>query len=164
MKWNSQRRSSRKIHRGAPCRLFDGLISAGVILFSQQLLAADSTSFHQRVLATYDFAPHSLNKEEISAKSKILDAFWTEVTANQAIDLAALREELARPDVPEFFEYDGAKLLLSLSKSRADESIALSAINHADLADLQFLTTHILFVPIRLQALLVHLLLFFPVP
>jgi len=146
MKRNSQRRSSRSIHRGALCRLFGGLISIRFLLFSQQLVAMDIPSFRERVLATYNFAPHTLTKEEISAKSKKLDTFWTEVKANQAADLPALREELARPDAPAFFEYDGAKLLLSLSKSRSDESIALSAISHADLADLQFtdyfLTVH----------------------
>jgi hypothetical protein len=123
-----------------------GFISIGFLLFSQQLVAAEIASFHDRVLATYNFAPHTLTKEGIAAKSQKLDAFWTEVKANQATDLPALREELARPDVPTFFEYDGAKLLLSLSKSRSDESIALFAISHADLADLQltdyFLTVH----------------------
>jgi hypothetical protein len=138
MKRNSQRRRSRTTHRGALCRLFGGFISAGFLLHSQQLVAAEIASFHERVLATYNFAPHSLTKEEISAKSKILDTFWREVKANQATDLPVLREELARPDAPAFFKYDGAKLLLSLSKLRADESIALSAISHADLVDLQF--------------------------
>jgi|HubBroStandDraft_6_1064221.scaffolds.fasta_scaffold333555_2 hypothetical protein len=145
MKGNSQWRSSRTIH-SVLCRLLGAFTSAGFLVLSQSLAAAQITSFHERVLATYNFSPHSLSKEEISAKSKLLDAFWAEVKANQAIDLPALREELARPDAPAFFEFDGAKLLLSLSKSRADEIIALSAISHADLADLQstdyFLTVH----------------------
>jgi hypothetical protein len=127
-------------------RLFSVFIAAGFILLSPQLVAAEITSFHERVLATYNFAPHSLTKEEISAKSKILDTFWTEVKADQAADLPALRKELVRPDAPAYFEYDGAKLLLSLSKLRSDESIALSAISHADIVDLQstdyFLTVH----------------------
>jgi hypothetical protein len=100
MKRNSRRRSSRTAHRGALSRLFGGFISAGLFLLSQQLVAAEAASFHERVLATYNFAPHSLTKEEISAKSKILDTFWTEVKANQATDLQVLREELARPDAP----------------------------------------------------------------
>jgi hypothetical protein len=127
-------------------RLFGTFFSTGLLLLSQQLVAAEVASFHERVLATYNFAPHSLTKEEISDKSKILDTFWTEVKANQATDLPELREELARPDAPAFFKYDGAKLLLSVSKLRADESIALSAISRAELADLQFtdyfLTVH----------------------
>jgi hypothetical protein len=69
-----------------------------------------------------------------------------DVKANQVTDLPALREELTRPDAPAYFEYDGAKLPLSLSQLRSDENIALSAINHANLADLQFtdyfLTVH----------------------
>jgi hypothetical protein len=146
MKGNSQRHSSQPIRRGAQWGRFGGFISIGFLLFSQRLAAAEISSFHERVLATYNFAPHSLTKEEISAKSKKLDTFWTDVKANQVTDLPALREELARPDAPAYFEYDGAKLLLSLSKLRSDESIALSAINHANLADLQFtdyfLTVH----------------------
>jgi hypothetical protein len=100
MKKNSKRRSSRSNHRGALCALFGGFISIGFLLFSQQLVAVEIASFHDRVLATYNFAPHSVTKEEISAKSKTLDTFWTEVKANQATDLPALREELARPRCP----------------------------------------------------------------
>jgi hypothetical protein len=146
MKGNSQRRSSHSSRRGAQWGRFGNFISIGFLLFSQQLAAVEISSFHERVLATYNFAPHSLTKEEISAKSKKLDTFWTDVKANQVTDLPALREELARPDAPAYFEYDGAKLLLSLSKLRSDESNALAAINHANLADLQFtdyfLTVH----------------------
>jgi hypothetical protein len=127
-------------------RQFARFTSAAFLLLAQPLVAADIASFHERVLATNNFAPHSLTKEATSAKSTILDAFWTDVKANQTADLPLLREELARSDAPAFFEYDGAKLLLSLSKLRTDESIALSAIGHADLADLQltdyFLTVH----------------------
>jgi hypothetical protein len=130
--------------------VFDCLISIGLLLLSQQLAASQASSFHEQVLETYNFAPHSLTKDEISAKSKQLDIFWAGVKAYQVTDLPALREELARPDAPAYFEYDGAKLLLSLSKLRSDQSIALSAIGHADLADLQatdyFLTVHALSV------------------
>lgn len=146
MKRTSQPLSSHSIHRVAQKGWFGEIISISLVLFSPQLFAADIPALHERVLATYDFAPHSLSKEDISVKSKKLDTFWTDVKANQATYLPALRNELVRPDAPAFFEYDGAKLLLSLSKLRSDESIALSAINHANLADLQytdyFLTVH----------------------
>jgi len=126
--------------------MLGGFISLGLLSLSQQIAAMESSSFRERVLGTYNFAPHSLTEEEISGKSRQLDIFWTEVKANQVTDLPALREELARSDAPAYFEYDGAKLLLSLSKSRSDESIALAAINNTNLADLQytdyFLTVH----------------------
>jgi hypothetical protein len=126
--------------------LFASFAASGMVLISQELFAAARPSLHERVSATYNFSPHLLSKEKISEKSNELDAFWTEVKANQASDLPALRAELARPDAPAFFEYDGARLLRSVSKSRSDEIIALSAIAHADLADLQptdyFLTVH----------------------
>jgi hypothetical protein len=109
------------------------------------MAAADAVSLHQRILAVYDFSPHTLSKEEIATKSKSLDAFWTDVKANPTA-LPALRNELANADSPPFFSYDGAKLLLSLSKSREDEALALTAISRTDLRDLQstdyFLTVH----------------------
>jgi hypothetical protein len=137
----------RRLHSNH-CGALRGLLASmiGFLLLSSPLVAVESPSFHDRVLATYDFAPHTLSSEEIRAESKKLDAFWTEVESNQAADLPALRQELSRPDAPVFFEYDGAKLLLSLSKSRSDEGLALSAIGRANLADLQltdyFLTVH----------------------
>jgi hypothetical protein len=101
---------------------------------------------HDRVLATYNFSPHTSSKAEIATKSKELDAFWSEIKAQEPAPLRELREELARPDSPPFFSYDGAKLLLSLSKSRADDALALAAISRADLRDVQyidyFLTVH----------------------
>lgn len=112
---------------------------------SYLVAAADLVSLHNRVLATYNFSPHTLSKDEIASKSKALDAFWTEVKANPSA-LPELRKELARPDASAFFSYDGAKLLLSLSKSRDDEALALVAISRSDLRDLQstdyFLTVH----------------------
>jgi hypothetical protein len=75
-----------------------------------------------------------------------LDTFWSEIKAQEPAPLRELREELARPDSSPFFSYDGAKLLLSLSKSRADEALALAAISRTDLRDVQstdyFLTVH----------------------
>jgi len=146
VKRTSNTTSSDAISRRA-LRWLQGVFAAsGIILLSQVLVAEELSSLHERVQATYNFSPHLLTKEQISQKSSELDLFWNQVKANQSSDLPALREELARPNAQSFFEFDGAKLLLSLSKSRSDEVIALSAIAHADLADLQstdyFLTVH----------------------
>src|SRR5258708_9759516 len=67
----------RSIRHGARCRLFGGFISVEFLLFSQQLVAVEISSFHERVLATYNFSPHFLTNEEISAKSNNLHPFWT---------------------------------------------------------------------------------------
>jgi hypothetical protein len=90
---------------------------------------------HAKIAATYDFAPHNLDEATIEKRSAILDGFWTEVKALGPSGLDLLRSELKRTDNPSFFYYDGAKLLLSLSKSRADKQVALNAIQRSDLRD-----------------------------
>jgi hypothetical protein len=109
-----------------------------------------NTSFHDRVVATYNFLPRNLSEKEIDAKSNELDVFWNDVKARGPQGLEDLRAELRRSDAPVFFNYDGAKLLLSLSDSREDSSLALAAINRTELRDLQwsnyFFTIHSLAV------------------
>ncbi len=103
-------------------------------------------SLHDRVIATYNFLPRNLDSNARDAKSKELDAFWEYVQARGPQGLEELRRELRRSDLPVFFNYDGAKLLLSLSKAREDQSLALVAIGRADLRDIQwtdyFYTVH----------------------
>ena len=103
-------------------------------------------SLHDRVVATYNFLPRNLDDKAIEAKSKELDAFWEHVKARGPQGLEELRRELRRQDLPIFFNYDGAKLLLSLSKNREDRSLALTAIERAELRDIQwtdyFYTVH----------------------
>ena len=106
---------------------------------------ADAT-LHDQVVTLYSFSPHTLSQPDIEAKSKELDAFWSSVKAGGSARLDELRQELRRPDSPSFFGYDGAKLLLSLSNTSEDRSLALTAMTRADLQDLQrddyFLTVH----------------------
>jgi len=103
-------------------------------------------SLRDRVIATYNFLPRNLDNNARDAKSKELDAFWEYVKARGPQGLDELRRELRRPDLPVFFNYDGAKLLLSLSKEREDRSLALATIGKADLRDIQwedyFYTVH----------------------
>ena len=120
-------------------------IVAGALLALAATIA-DGATFHEQVLALYDFSPHTLNSEQIEAKSKLLDAFWSEQERRGEAGIQDLRLELKRSDIPSFFGYDGAKLLLSLSKTRADRALALKGIERADLRDIQwndyFLTVH----------------------
>jgi hypothetical protein len=97
-------------------------------------LAAD---FHSRVQTTYNFEPHTLNEAELNAKSNLLDQFWSFVKADESKTLAFLRKELADPSNPAFFFYDGSKLLLSLSKDKSDQSLALRSMPKADLRGIQ---------------------------
>jgi hypothetical protein len=115
------------------------LIAIALLLVSHphSAIAEDALNLHNEVLATYSFQPHLLDAAALQAKSKVLDSFWARVKDGGADGLAALRSELQRTDLPAFFNYDGAKLLLSLSTASADRQLALEAIPRANLLDLQ---------------------------
>jgi hypothetical protein len=122
------------------------LISLVLSLSSHAASAQSSTSqdFHARVLALYSFQPHTLENDALAAKSGQLDGFWSYAKANARQVLPLLRAELADASNPDFFFYDGAKLLLSLSKDKADRDLALASMPKADLRDVQatdYLTT-----------------------
>jgi predicted membrane protein len=93
------------------------------------------SDFHAEVASLYAFHPHAMTKAEANARSIQLDAFWAEAQADPAHVLPLLREELARTPSPDFFAYDGAKLLLQLSTDRADRQLALASMPKADLLD-----------------------------
>lgn len=107
-------------------------------------------SLHDQVMTTYNFLPRNLDDKALTEKSKELDAFWENVKARGPKGLEELRQELRRSDLPIFFNYDGAKLLLSLSKAREDRALALASISRAGLRDIQwsdyFYTVHSLAV------------------
>lgn len=95
----------------------------------------DPSDFHAKVVSLYAFHPHAMTKAEVNAKSIQLDVFWAEAQADPAHVLPLLREELARTPSPDFFAYDGAKLLLKLSTDRADRQLALASMPKVDLLD-----------------------------
>ena len=98
---------------------------------------ADEGAARQRIRATYTFSPHTLTTQQISEKSKLLDALWAEAKAAPTTFIPALRSELARTDAQTFFVYDGSMLLLSLSNASPDRRLALAAIARSDLRDVQ---------------------------
>jgi len=108
--------------------------------------AAQSASIHQQIQQTYNFQPHLLSNPEITAKSAVLDRFWTGAKAQPSLYIPALRQELGDFKNPPFFLYDGSTLLLSLSDTPADRKIALAAMARCDLRDVQskdyFLQVH----------------------
>jgi hypothetical protein len=100
--------------------------------------APDSeTQFHSEVVALYSFEPHKLTSAEMKAKSDQLDQFWSAAKADPTNIIPLLRRELADPSNSAFFYYDGSKLLLSLSKDRADQLLALQSMPKADLTGIQ---------------------------
>src|SRR4051812_8110637 len=99
--------------------------------------ATKSSALHDRIIAIYQFSPHTLGPAELDAKSAELDAFWKDVKNAGPKALEDLRAELARDDAPGFFNYDGAQLLRSLSKSHEDRQLALTGISRVDMRDVQ---------------------------
>jgi len=67
----------------------------------------------------------------------VLDEFWNKAKAQASTTVPNLRRELGDFSNPPFFLYDGSMLLLSLSDSNADRQIALAAMAHCDLRDVQ---------------------------
>jgi hypothetical protein len=92
---------------------------------------------HKRVMGLYSFSPHKVTDAERKIKSGEMDAFWDEVKQHQTSELPMLRIELKDASNPAFFMQDGSALLLSLSKDPADGAIAVNAMAHADLSDVQ---------------------------
>lgn len=116
------------------------LISDAAVGQSTSIHGNDSLShypIHEEIEQTYNFQPHLLNSQEIAEKSSILDQFWTRAKTEQARYVPGLRQELRNLKNPPFFLYDGSMLLLSLSDTPADRQIALAAIAHCDLRDVQ---------------------------
>lgn len=95
------------------------------------------TQFHSQIGELYSFEPNKLDSVERKAKSGQLDQFWSAVKADSAKTLPLLRMELADSSNSAFFYYDGSKLLLSLSKERADQLLALRSMPKADLTGIQ---------------------------
>jgi hypothetical protein len=117
-----------------------GLKSARVCLliaFLATIARSQPTPIHQQIQQTYNFQPHSLTSAEIAQKSGALDQFWTKAKAQSNVYVPALRIELQDFKNPTFFLYDGSMLLLSLSDTSEDRKIALAAIAHGDLRDVQ---------------------------
>jgi hypothetical protein len=108
-----------------------------LVLLSAALAGASSTSLHQEIIQTYNFQPHTLSNAEITQKSVALDKFWTRAKSQPTVYVPSLRQELADFHNPPFFLYDGSMLLLSLSDTSPDRKIALAAVAHSDLRDVQ---------------------------
>jgi hypothetical protein len=113
------------------------LYGLAVSLVTIAYAGGQSASIHQQIQQTYNFQPHSLTSAEISQKSGVLDQFWTNAKAQSNVYVPALRIELRDFKNPTFFLYDGSMLLLSLSDTSEDRKIALAAIAHGDLRDVQ---------------------------
>ena len=84
----------------------------------------------------YDFTPSKLSKSEQDKKMPTLDAFWEKVKSDTTTYLPALRRELNEPNHNPYFYFDGTTLLLSLTSSPLDKSIAAKAITKCQIKDI----------------------------
>jgi len=108
-----------------------------VLLLIASSAIGQSGSIRQQIQQTYNFQPHLLGHQEITNKSAVLDQFWGSAKANPSVYVPASRQELGELKNPPSFLYDGSMLLLSLSNTPADMKIALAAMAHCDLRDVQ---------------------------
>jgi hypothetical protein len=111
-----------------------------VFVFSIIFLWVVPTAFgqllHADIQRIYNFEPHKLSSAEREAKSKLVDEFWAKVSREKSKYLPALRMELNDTTNSPFFLYDGSHLLLSLTKTKNDYALALSAMSQVSLADI----------------------------
>jgi hypothetical protein len=98
---------------------------------------ATISEIHDEILRVYSFQPHLLTSAQIDQRSAELDKFWSKAQADPAQYVPGLRRELADEKNPAFFLYDGSILLLKMSDTGQDRKIALNAIAHCDLRDVQ---------------------------
>ena len=113
-----------------------GACTLSILCANAQSISTQA-EMHKRVVGLYSFSPHKLTDAERKTKSGEMDVFWDEVKAHQASELPMLRIELKDASNPAFFMQDGSALLMSLSKDPADGAIAVDAMAHADLSDVQ---------------------------
>lgn len=104
---------------------------------AQSQLALDTDEFHTKIANLYSFEPHALSSEQIESKSAQLDIFWKEVKSSPEKYLPLLRNELSGENNSAYFSYDGSKLLLSISKEKQDQALALKSIPKANLKSIQ---------------------------
>lgn len=100
-------------------------------------LNAQQQSIHAEILQVYSFQPHTLTDEQMKQKSASLDAFWEKAKSNPSVYVGGLQKELADFSNPPFFFFDGSMLLLTLSDTGENQKIALAALPHCDLRDVQ---------------------------
>lgn len=107
-------------------------------IFSIIFLLTTSFAFGQSldIDNIYNFSPSKLTKSEQEKKVPALDGLWNNVKSDTTKYLPLLRNDLNAPNHNPFFYYDGSILLLSLSKTDNDKTIAANAIAKCDLADI----------------------------
>lgn len=97
----------------------------------------DAATIRTDLRDTYNFRPQLLSDQQITERSKTLDALWERAKAQRDAYVSVLREELRNYGNSSIYLYDGSMLLLNLSDTVFDRQLAVAAIAHCDLRDIQ---------------------------
>jgi len=86
-----------------------------------------------RIAWTYDFLPTALDETERPARNKRMDEFWQWMESDpKGPRVSCLRHALADTGANRFFLFDGAMLLVKLSKDPGDLQAAADAVAQHD--------------------------------
>jgi hypothetical protein len=85
----------------------------------------------------YDFRPANLTDAEQTARSAVIDTFWTTVHTERATMLPCLRSALAASTDSGLFAFDGAALLLTMDSSDAAKALQVRSVSRASFSDVQ---------------------------
>ncbi len=99
---------------------------------------AGEAEIRSLIASTYNFLPRDLNHQQYEAKTKELDQVWDQVRAAGDTGLTELRQALQADGGNRYFYFDGASLLLTISKRPEDLDLAIRAIGKADFAQLDW--------------------------
>ncbi len=105
-----------------------------ISLVSSSLSAENNNSIFQDV---YNFNPHELTRSEQESLSRTLDTLWKKVKEKPEKYIDTLRYELNQNNLPPYFYYDGSQLLLTISQTKSDKELIISALNKVDIRDIQ---------------------------
>ena len=84
----------------------------------------------------YNFKPAKMTDIEQEKQFATLDKFWNKIKEDTTLYLQSLRNELNAPNHNPYFYYDGTGLLLSLSKTKPDKTLAATSIAKCDIDDI----------------------------
>jgi len=109
-----------------------------IFLLSQVLLHGAGDVCGQLAEAkptTYGFSPSALSNLEKTARVRSLERFWNVAKSEPAQAADCLRTLLAKDPKDSFFNFDAARLLLTLDRSATSGEAVAVALSHVDLAD-----------------------------
>lgn len=112
--------------------LFIVILSISIMVNGQ----TTQTEFHKEIQRIYDVDIRTLSKLELQSYMKEIDQLWEKVKDDQEKFVPLLKKELEDPTNPDFFYYDGHKLLLTVTDDDKDKIEFINYLSRADLSSL----------------------------